>query len=323
MPTKHDETTETTSPDGNDSSLVSVVIPAYNRSGVLRQAIDSVLAQTHSDLEVIVVDDGSTDDTAALVAEYDDDRVRYVGHERNRGRSAARNTGIEASNGEYIAFLDSDDRWLPHKLERQLDRLSECSDEWVGVYCEFLSPGPSRLGGAIEWLSKHVFVNPAAREGGRELAREILTMTVLMGPGSTLLVKRSQLEGITFDEQLTAHEDWDFVLQLLERGKIAHVEEPYVVVPESGGDPPAEKLVESKQRFLDRHAGQIDDFEAEGAKIRSIHRVSVAGVFLREGRPLGARQYLGWETLRDPRNWLRVPWWTFTGLRRRFTGKSR
>ncbi|WP_178917291.1 glycosyltransferase family 2 protein [Natronomonas gomsonensis] len=305
--------TETT----DDAPLVSVIIPVYNRAGVLRRAIDSALAQTVEDIEVLVVDDGSTDDTAAVVGDYDD-RVRYLPHDRNRGRSAARNTGIDAATGEYVAFLDSDDRWLPHKLERQLDRLPRCSTEWVGVYCEFLTPAPSRFGEALDWLSRHVFADPVVREGGRELAREILTMNVLMGPGSTLLVRREALEGLRFDEGLVDHEDWDFVLRLLDRGKIAHVDEPLVVVPESGGDPPAETLADAKRRFLDRHADRIDGFEAEGTDVRSIHRVSVAGVFLREGRLLDARRYLGWETLRDPRNWLRVPWWTLTGLRGRF-----
>lgn len=308
---------------GSDRPLVSVIIPAYNRASVVSRAIDSALAQTVEDIEVIVVDDGSTDDTEAVVAGYDDDRVRYLGHDHNRGRSAARNTGIDAARGEYVAFLDSDDRWLPHKLQRQLDRLPRCSSEWVGVYCEFLTPAPSRFGEAIDWLSRNVFANPAVREGGRELAREILTMNVLMGPGSTLLVRRNALEGLRFDDGLVDHEDWDFVLQLLDRGKIAHVDEPLVVVPESGGDPPAETLAEAKRRFLDRQADRIDAFEADGTEIRSIHRVSVAGVFLREGRFREANQYLGWETIREPRNWLRVPSWAFTGLQRRLGRVSR
>lgn len=298
---------------------VSVVIPAYNRGDVVGAAIDSARAQTVSDIEIIVVDDGSTDDTESVVRSYDDSRVRYLSHGENRGRSAARNTGIDAARGEYVAFLDSDDRWLAHKLERQLARLESRPPEWIGVYCEFLTPAPSRLGEAVDWVSRRVFADPAVREGGRELAREILTMNVLMGPGSTLLVRREALDGVRFDEELIDHEDWDFVFQLLDVGKIAHVDEPLVVVPESGGDPPAEKLVAAKRRFLERHADRIDAFEAEGTKIRPIHRVSVAGVFLREGRPLGASPYLGWETFLDARNWLRVPWWTLLGIRRRLS----
>ena len=109
---------------------VSVVIPAYRRDDVLGRAIDSALAQT-VDVEVLVVDDGSEDDTAAVVAAYGD-RVRYLVHDRNRGVSAARNTGVAAANGEYVAFLDSDDEWLPRKLAAQLDRIE--SGDWIGAY---------------------------------------------------------------------------------------------------------------------------------------------------------------------------------------------
>lgn len=301
--------------------LVSVVVPTYQRAGVVGGAIESVLAQTVENVEVIIVDDGSTDDTERVVASYDDPRVRYVAHDRNRGRSAARNTGIAHAEGEYVAFLDSDDRWLPAKLERQLSVLEERSPNWIGAYCEFLTPPPSHPAALAGWLSR-AFADPAVREGGRALAREILTMDVLMGPGSTLVVERTALERTEgFDEELVNHEDWDLVLQLLENGKIVHVDEPLVVVPESGGDPPAEVLVDSKRRYLRRHADLIDALEAEGTPIRAIHEVSIAGVFLREGRPLGALPYLGLRTLRDPRNWLRLPAWTAVGLRRRLAGR--
>ncbi|MFC6990634.1 glycosyltransferase family 2 protein [Haladaptatus sp. GCM10025707] len=92
---------------------VSVVIPTYNRSEEVTHAIDSVLAQTYDDFELLVVDDGSTDDTEEVVTSYDDDRVKFIEHEENQGAPAARNTGIEHAEGEYVAFLDSDDEWLP------------------------------------------------------------------------------------------------------------------------------------------------------------------------------------------------------------------
>lgn len=117
--------------------LVSVVIPTYNRAEFLPRAVESVLRQTVDDFELIVVDDASTDDTEAVVERFDDPRVEYVRHGTNRGGSAARNTGIERSSGEYIAFLDSDDEWYPRKLERQVEELRSRSDEWVATYCGF------------------------------------------------------------------------------------------------------------------------------------------------------------------------------------------
>ena len=99
---------------------VSVIIPTYNRAHLVGRAIRSVLNQTYQDFEIIVVDDGSTDNTEEVVKSFNDPRIRYIRHEKNRGGSAACNTGIRAARGEYIAFQDSDDEWLPEKLEKQM-----------------------------------------------------------------------------------------------------------------------------------------------------------------------------------------------------------
>ena len=104
-------------------NLVSVVIPTYNRATELPSAIESVLGQTYPSVEVIIVDDGSTDGTEALI-QTRFPRVRYL-RQSNRGPAAARNAGIKAASGPYIAFLDSDDRWMPQKLERQIGLLRE------------------------------------------------------------------------------------------------------------------------------------------------------------------------------------------------------
>src|ERR1043166_1854397 len=104
--------------------LVSVVLPTYNRAHTLARAVRSVLAQSHRHLEIVVVDDGSTDATVALVQKLalEDPRVRLV-QQANRGPAAARNTGVRQARGEFVAFQDSDDEWLVEKLERQLAAL--------------------------------------------------------------------------------------------------------------------------------------------------------------------------------------------------------
>ncbi|MGB9587486.1 MAG: glycosyltransferase family 2 protein, partial [Armatimonadota bacterium] len=118
---------------------VSVVIPTYNRALLVERAIRSVLGQTYTDFEVIVVDDGSTDDTKRILADlaHEDPRVRWFHHSENRGAQAARNTGCRAAEGEYIAFLDSDNEWLSNKLHLQMELLKE-HGEYIGVvYCGF------------------------------------------------------------------------------------------------------------------------------------------------------------------------------------------
>jgi len=100
--------------------LVSIIIPAYNRAHIVRQTVDSVLAQTYAHFEAIIVDDGSTDNTREVLASYTDPRVRYF-YKHNGGLSSARNFGLSVANGEYIAFLDSDDVWHPWKLAAQVE----------------------------------------------------------------------------------------------------------------------------------------------------------------------------------------------------------
>jgi glycosyltransferase involved in cell wall biosynthesis len=116
----------------NDTTpLVSVVLPTFNRAHLLKSALASVLSQTYKNLEIIVVDDASTDDTQQVVAVIKDHRLRYIRHVATKGGSAARNTGILAAIGSYIAFLDDDDEWYPEKVEAQLEWL----DRYDAVLC--------------------------------------------------------------------------------------------------------------------------------------------------------------------------------------------
>lgn len=103
------------------SGLVSVIIPTYNRAHCIKRSIDSVLSQTYSNVEVIIVDDCSTDDTKTIVSSYTDQRIRYVKLDKNSGACAARNKGIDIALGEFVAFQDSDDVWHQDKLEKQLN----------------------------------------------------------------------------------------------------------------------------------------------------------------------------------------------------------
>ena len=98
--------------------LVSIIVPTYNRAGVLSRAIRSIFSQTYSNIEIIIVDDASCDDTGNVVESFMDDHIHYIRHDKNQGGSASRNTGIRSAKGSFIAFLDDDDEWLPEKLEK-------------------------------------------------------------------------------------------------------------------------------------------------------------------------------------------------------------
>lgn len=271
---------------------VSVIIPTYDRADVLPKAIDSVLSQTHRDLELIVVDDGSTDDTAAVVEGYEDDRVQYVAHETNRGANVARNTGIDAASGEYVAFLDSDDRWAPSKLERQLERLEQKGSEWVGAYCGFYRDleGPSGhvLNGVATVLALGDDDGPM--EGDRELQTGILADEVETCAGSTLVVERSVAQDIGgFDEELERFQDPEFVLRIADVGKVAYVDEPLVTL-ESVGSPAPEVVRRADRAYLEKHADLVAAAEDQGVEITAIHRFLLAKQFFADGRPLeGAR----------------------------------
>jgi glycosyltransferase involved in cell wall biosynthesis len=189
---------------------VSVIIPVYNRSAELRRAIRSVLAQSYTDFELIVVDDASSENIAAVVADIADSRVRLIRKTVNQGAASARNSGIEAATGRWVAFLDSDDEWLPHKLERQVARLA------------------GRPAGARICCSGYVILHIQERRA-REFrpsdwhgtARQ-LVWGCNLSPGSTLVAERTCFDEIgLFDVTLRRFEDWDWLLRYLRRYPIS------------------------------------------------------------------------------------------------------
>lgn len=199
--------------------LVSVVIPTYNRADMIRDTIQSVLDQTiASSLEIIVVDDGSTDDTHALIAELLDGKVRYY-YQANGGAGSARNLGICAALGDYIAFLDSDDLWMPHKLELQLARLSQTGNAWAYCDAEMLSGLNQRTIGLYSMRSY------APHEG--DVARPLLMGNFIASP--TPLIRREVFEHVgvfTEDRDGQYTEDWRLWLRIAAYYPIDFVTQP-------------------------------------------------------------------------------------------------
>lgn len=181
-------------------TLVSVIIPTHNRATVLERALASVLTQTWADFELIVVDDGSTDHTNEVLAKIDDPRLTKIS-QKNKGVSAARNRGIAASQGQFIALLDSDDWWLPTKLARQL---------------AFMIEGEFAISQTDEvWIRNGVRVNPGrkhAKEAGWFLRRSL--DLCLISPSCVMFSRTLWDELGPFDEGLPACEDYSLWLKV-------------------------------------------------------------------------------------------------------------
>ena len=198
-----------------DVTTVSVVIPTWNRPEFLKRAVRSALDQTCSPLEVLVCDDGSTDNTEATVRSFDDRRVIWLPGERAGGPAAARNRGIKASRGEWIAFLDDDDVWLPEKLEQQL---REIADHRIGAVCCDAWRDRPGVDGATPLLGG---VNATLRFKNMLAANRVIC--------SSMMVQRDILQaagGFPEDAGLTAMEDYALWLRVADMTSIAYCAVP-------------------------------------------------------------------------------------------------
>lgn len=184
--------------------LVSVIIPTYNRGRLILDSINSVLNQTYKNIELIVVDDCSTDDTEKTVKSIDDSRIKYIKLEKNSGACVARNKGIEISRGEFIAFNDSDDLWLPEKINSQLDFLYENNAEISFCKMECRTPENNFI---------HNFPNI---EFDRKISYKDL-LKYNSASTQTIFGKTDCFKEIIFDATMPRLQDWDEVLRLSQK----------------------------------------------------------------------------------------------------------
>lgn len=216
--------------------LVSVVVPAFNAAATVERALASVLSQSFGDLELIVVDDASTDDTAARVAAMDDPRIRLLRLDENGGESRAMNAGIAAARGTHIAFQDADDEWLPGKLARQVDVIE--ADPDISFVCS----------GLVHIYPDRRIVDIAGFAPSDALWKRLLAETLVAKP--CVLARRSALEAAgPFDESLATGADQDMWIRLALQGTVVEVPEVLVNVfrqPDS-----------LSNRYLDRTADYL------------------------------------------------------------------
>lgn len=202
-----------------EAPTVSVVIPAYNAAWCVAKAIDSVLAQDYRDFELIVVDDGSTDDTAKVLAAYGD-AIRVI-RKPNGGLSSARNTGIAAARGEFIAFLDADDWWLPGKLRLQMSSMRQNAN--IGF--------SSTTARVVDPDGNLVNIWACAHWDGPFLAHLFGSNADVAGSGSAVIARRSLFDQVGgFDETLRSLEDIDMWMRLAAVSEYACLEEPLTVI---------------------------------------------------------------------------------------------
>lgn len=208
----------------NNPDLISIIVPVYNRAHLIARSVGSLLNQSHRNLEVVLVDDCSTDNIEEAVAAIDDERVRLVRRVKNGGAAAARNSGLAAARGDLIAFHDSDDICAFDKLERQLALLKSLPADYIGVYTAVIFHYSLS---EADYTRMRAYVRPFPNEAplSGDLAARTLRGNSFNLP--TLLVKKAALLAAgPSDELMRNNVDWDLALRLTRQGKLGFITEP-------------------------------------------------------------------------------------------------
>ena len=199
----------------NKKPIVSIILPTYNRAHIIEKSIRSVLQQTFTNFELIIVDDGSTDNTEEVVKSIDDDRIKYIKYPENKGANVARNLGISLAQGVYIGFQDSDDEWYIDKLEKQV-RLMKSSLPIIGVvYSAYMRDEKNE--------KIYIPTDDIIKLDGNIL-EELLTHNFVDTP--TMLIRKECFDKIgDFDESLPRFQDWEMAIRLAEHYHFKYMNE--------------------------------------------------------------------------------------------------
>jgi glycosyltransferase involved in cell wall biosynthesis len=267
----------------NFRPIVSAILPTYNRGRLLRDAVESVVRQTFVNWELVIVDDGSTDGSTSFVSELADRRIRVTNIAHSGSPARARNAGVDVASGEWITFLDSDDVWLPQKLELQITALREQSAcGWsctgFGFIDEVGAPTHQRAGRPYQPVSGWIL---------DELLGGVAGLTVAL---QTVAVRRSLLAEVgEFDDALVPREDFDLILRLARRSQILALRDPLTLIREHTGRTTARMstayLFEQGARMFQKAAGVETDRRRRAWCRRqcAVHRVAKARTLSRDG----------------------------------------
>lgn len=260
--------------------VISIVIPTFNRAHMIHRAIESIKQQTFKEWELIIVDDASTDTTEEIIRTYlkDDQRIRYIKHEKNQGGSAARNSGIKKSQGRYIALLDDDDRWYPEKLQLQY----ECSlrhPEAGLIYSGFCY---------VDYETDQIITNVIPRYQGN-VSSIILKNNIFALPTTLIKNECFQRAGL-FDEQLTSFQDWDMWIRISLYYPFAYVKECLTEVTMHGIQISSDlsSKIGSRKKLLEKYSNLIK----RNSSILAYHYKSLAVLHAVNHAPRQAIRYL-------------------------------
>ena len=270
------------------SPRVSVLVATYNRARVLCRAVQSVLSQTFDDFELVIIDDCSTDGTPIATAAFDDPRISVLRHPENRGQGAAFNTGLLHARGEYIAFLDDDDEWMPTKLEKQV-ALMEAATETVGlVYC--WTDRLDDLTGRITRRSRERFQG--------DIFEDMLALSVPT-PTSSLMVRRTAaLQVGGWNEQLKIARDPDFVTRVVAAGyHVDYTPESLTLVHIHSAQVSAQPYEHLRMDYFRDHAERYASALERHPRARALLNLRMAYMEFKRNRwraavPLAARAFM-------------------------------
>ncbi len=249
--------------------LVSVIIPTYGRPEYLKRAVNSVLEQTHKNVEVIVIDDnnpGTENRTLTenvMQAYITDNRIKYLKHKQNMNGANARNTGIAAAEGKYLALLDDDDEMLPKRIEMLVEKMETLDESWCACYTDFIKKKPNNVEDRCG----------ETREGN--LYVEALMRSLYFCPGSNLFARTAAVKSIGgFDGDFYRNQDLEFIARLLENGKLAYLDETLLIIhyedkpvaDKTGKKNHYAKLIELEILFLSKFKSRIDALDPRDRK---------------------------------------------------------
>lgn len=269
--------------------MVSVIIPTYGEPLFLMKAIDSVVNQSYKDWELIIVDDNNPDTEARRQTERivttaieKDKRINYIKHPYNKNGAAARNTGIAIAKGDYISFLDSDDEYMPERLEKCLRAIEDSDSECAGLFtgCEFRRHGKT-------------YLNYKGVKSGSHLV-ETLAGNFMFCTGSNLFVRYSVIKELKgFDESFLRHQDYEFLVRLFDRYSLVAIPEILVIKNnENVNVPQAEKMIAIKEQYLNKYKKIIEGLPDEDIRfIYHTNAVAIGELALQNGKRSLSKQY--------------------------------